>query len=187
MAGFTDGTLRKFWHANLGALRAMVRLSKPFVCAVTGFAPAGGTILALTADYRIMATGAKHTVGMNEFNMSLQIPQTYGEIYSAYLGEHRAWTSVQQAKMYTAEQAVEVGLIDEALPEEEVLPRALKYCRKLMNVYGPAYATTKRYQRKNLLACVARDIPTLVDDISKNLDDPRYKMMLEMFMASLRK
>ena len=187
MAGFTDETLRKFWHANLGALRAMVRLSKPFVCAVTGFAPAGGTILALTADYRIMASGAKHTLGMNEFNMSLLIPQTFGEIYAAYLGEHRAWASVQQAKMYTAEEAKAVGMVDEVLPEDEVLARAQKYCRRLMNVYAPVYATTKRYQRKNLLACVAGDIPAQVDEISSNLDDPRFKMMLDMFMASLKK
>lgn len=187
MAGFTDETLRKFWHANLGALRAMVRLSKPFVCAVTGFAPAGGTILTLTADYRIMATGAKHTMGMNEFNMSLQIPQMFGEIYAAYLGEHRAWAAVQQARMFTAEQALEVGLVDEVLPEDEVLARAQEYCRKLMNVYAPAYATTKRYQRKNLLACVAEDLSAQVDEISENLNDPRYKMMLEMFMASLKK
>ena len=187
MAGFTDETLRKFWHANLGALRAMVRLSKPFVCAVTGFAPAGGTILTLTADYRIMATGRKHTVGMNEFNMSLQIPQMFGDIYAAYLGEHRAWVAVQQATMYTAEQAREVGLVDEVLPEDEVLARAQKYCRKLMNVYAPVYANTKRYQRKNLLACVAGDIPAQVDEISENLNDPRFKMMLEMFMASLKK
>jgi 3,2-trans-enoyl-CoA isomerase len=187
MASFTDETLRKFWHANLGALRVMIRFSKPFVCAVTGFAPAGGTILTLTADYRIMATGSKHTVGMNEFNMSLQIPRTYGDIYTAYLGEHGAWTAVQQAAMYTAEEAIKVGLVDEVLPENEVLPRALKYCRKLMNVYAPVYATTKRYQRKSLLACVAGDIPAEVDEISKNLDDPRFKMMLEMFVASLSK
>ena len=187
MASFTDETLRRFWHANLGAIRGMIRFSKPFVCAVTGFAPAGGTILALTADFRIMATGSKHTVGMNEFNMSLQIPRIYGGIYTAYLGEHRAWTAVQQATMYTAEEAIEVGLVDEVLPENEVLPRALKYCRKLMNVYAPVYATTKRYQRKSLLACVAGDISAEVDEISNNLDDPRFKMMLEMFVASLRK
>ena len=36
-------------------LKAMVHYSKPFVCAITGFAPAGGTILTLCADYRIMA------------------------------------------------------------------------------------------------------------------------------------
>lgn len=187
MATFTDETLRKFWHANLGAIAAMVRLSKPYVAALTGFAPAGGTVLALTADYRVMAIGPKHTMGMNEFNMSLQIPELYADLITYYRGEHQGWVDVQQATMFTASAAVAAGLANEAVAEDEVLERATRYCRKLINVYAPVYATTKRYQRRRLLKRVNRDIPAQVDEISRNLDDPRFKMMLEMFVASLKK
>ena len=56
-------------------LKAMVHYPKPFVCAITGFAPAGGTILTLCADYRIMAQEPKHVIGMHEFKLSMIVPE----------------------------------------------------------------------------------------------------------------
>ena len=35
----------------------LAEFSKPFICALTGHSPAGGTVIAVAADYRIMAEG----------------------------------------------------------------------------------------------------------------------------------
>ena len=177
--------LREFFGAYLSALQTMVRFDKPLVAAVTGFAPAGGTIIALTADYRIMARGDKHTVGMNEFNMSLQIPKMMGDIFAYYTGEARAWKNVQQASMYTAEQAIPLGLIDEATEVDQVLPRAEAYCRQLMQVHYPVFKRTKRYLRHGLLAAVDHSIDEMVDTIAEDFNDPVFQQMMKMFVASL--
>ena len=163
----------------------MVRFAKPLVAAVTGFAPAGGTIIALTADYRIMAQGDKHTVGMNEFNMSLQIPRMMGDIFAYYTGEARAWRNVQQASMYTAEQAIPLGLIDEAAGVDQVLPHAQAYCRQLMQVHPPVFKRTKRYLRRGLLAAVDHGVEEMVDTIEEDFNDPVFQQMMKMFVASL--
>ena len=157
-----DG-LREFFHTYLSALQAMVRFEKPLVAAVTGFAPAGGTILALTADYRVMATGEKHTVGMNEFNMSLQIPKMMADIYAHYRGEAGAWADVQGARMYGAEA----------------------YCRQLMQVHHPVFHRTKRYLRRGLLAAVDHQVEQMVDVIAEDFRDPVFKQMMERFVRSL--
>ena len=177
--------LKEFFSAYLSALQTMVRFEKPFVAAVTGFAPAGGTIIALTADYRIMAQGAKHTVGMNEFNMSLQIPKMMGDIFAYYLGEPRAWKNVQQAKMYTAEEAIPLGLIDEATEVDQVLPRAEAYCRQLMQVHYPVFKRTKRYLRRGLIAAVDHGVDEMVDTIEEDFSDPVFKKMMALFVSSL--
>ncbi len=178
--------LAHFFYAYLAALQTMVRFDKPFVAALTGFAPAGGTVLALTADYRIMARGEKHTVGMNEFNMSLQIPKMMADIYAYYLGEPRAWADIQGARMYTSDEAVQHGLVNESLEAEEVLPRAEAYCRKLMQVHPPVFLRTKRYLRRHLLSVVDDDIEEMVDVIAEDFSDPVFKKMMEMFVSSLR-
>ncbi|MGB3800862.1 MAG: enoyl-CoA hydratase/isomerase family protein [Lewinella sp.] len=180
-----DG-LTEFFAAYLTALRTMVRLDKPLVAAMTGFAPAGGTILALTADYRIMARGDKHTVGMNEFNMSLQIPKMMADIYAYYLGEARAWADIQAARMYDSEAAVGHGLVNESLPEEEVLPRAQAYCRKLAQVHPPVFKRTKRYLRRGLLAAVDHNVEGMVEVIAEDFNDPVFKQMMELFVSKLR-
>ena len=180
-----DG-LREFFHTYLSALQAMVRFEKPLVAAVTGFAPAGGTILALTADYRVMATGEKHTMGMNEFNMSLQIPKMMADIYAYYLGEATAWADIQAARMYDSQAAVTHGLVNESAAPEEVLPRSLAYCHQLMQVHPPVYRRTKRYLRRGLLKAVDYDLTEMVDVIAEDFTDPVFKRMMELFVSTLK-
>ncbi|THH34984.1 enoyl-CoA hydratase/isomerase family protein [Neolewinella litorea] len=178
--------LREFFHTYLAALQTMVRFDKPFVAAVTGFAPAGGTILALTADYRIMARGEKHTVGMNEFNMSLQIPRMMADIYAYYRGEAGAWADVQSARMYNSDQALHIGLVNESVEVDQVIPRAVAQCRTLMRVHPPVFRRTKRYLRRGLLQAVDHEMQGMVDVIAEDFDDPVFKKMMEMFVSSLR-
>ncbi len=179
-----DG-LREFFFTYLAALQTMVRCEKPVVAAVTGFAPAGGTILALTADYRVMGRGPKHTVGMNEFNMSLQIPRMMADIYACYLGKPRAWADVQSARMYHSDEALAAGLVDESVEVDDVLPRALAHCRRLIGVHPPVYRRTKAYLRTPLPAAVDHDLGALVDVIAENFDDPVFKKMMELFVRQL--
>jgi len=178
---------REFWRNYLHALQAMVRFPKPFVCAITGYSPAGATIFTLCADYRIMGKGAKHVIGMHEFKMSMQIPEMLGDIFAYYMGEKEAWVSVQKAKLYNSDEAVEIGLVNESLEVEEVLPRAEKYLQKLMKVYPPVYKQSKEYFRKGLLKLVDRDIEAMVEVIADGYDDPFVQKSMELFLASLKK
>ena len=179
-----DG-LREFFFTYLAALQSMVRCEKPVVAALTGFAPAGGTILALTADYRVMGRGEKHTVGMNEFNMSLQIPRMMADIYACYLGEPRAWADVQSARMYNSDQALAAGLVDASVEVDEVLAVAQKHCRRLMQVHPPVYRRTKGYLRRDLLSAVDHDLEGMVDVIAEDFDDPVFRKMMELFVRKL--
>ena len=178
--------LREFFSTYLYALQTMVRFEKPLVAAVSGFAPAAGTILALTADYRVMAKGRKHTMGMNEFNMSLQIPKMMGDIFAYYLGEPRAWINVQQASMYTSDEALALGLVNESVEQEAVLERATAHCRKLMEVHPVVFRRTKRYLRRGLLEVVDHGVDEMLDTIAEDFSDPVFKKMMERFVASLQ-
>ena len=126
----------------------MVRFSKPFVCAITGFAPAGGTIYALCADYRVMARGEKHVMGMHEFKMSMQIPEMLCDIYTYVLGEEQAWKFIQNARLFNSDEALKIGLVHQSEEVEAVEPEAEKQLLKLMRVYAPVYKKSKGYFRK---------------------------------------
>ena len=183
----TPEEVNEFWVQYHLALQAMVRFSKPFVCAITGYAPAGATILVCTADYRIMGKGEKHRIGMHEFKMSMQIPELLCDIYAYTLGEKQAWEAVQKAKLFTSDEALTVGLVNESVEVEEVLERAEKYMKRQVAVYDKVYIKSKRLFRKGLLAIVDRDFAALEKDIAADNDDPKVKMMLQMFLASLKK
>lgn len=176
-----------FWKIFMESLQSMVRFSKPFICAITGFAPAGGTTIALCADYRIMGKGEKHVIGLNEFKMSLVIPEMMADIYAYHLGEKAAWEAVQNAKLFTAEEAVKVGLVNEAVEVEEVLEKAEARMQKMLKILPATYINSKAVLRKDLLKKVDRDIDSMTDGLRKHMDDPMTKKLFEMFLAKLKK
>jgi len=165
----------------------LIRFPKPLVCAITGYAPAGATILTLCADYRVMGKGDKHKIGMHEFKMSMLIPELLCDVYAYHLGEKAAWKAVQEAKLFSSDEALAIGLIDESVEVEEVLERAEKHLRKMINVYLPVYAKSKEYLRKALLKIVDRPIEPMVDFIAEGYDDPFVKQSMSMFLRSLKK
>jgi len=187
LATMNEDEGREFWRQYMGALQAMVRFSKPLVCAITGYAPAGATIFTLCTDYRIMGKGEKHKVGMHEFRMNMQISEMLCDIYAYHLGEVEAWKAVQQARLFNSDEALAMGLVDESVEVEEVMPRAEKHLKKVINVYSKVFAKSKAIFRKDLRKIVDRDLEALADDVIMFNRDPFLKNMVEMFAASLKK
>jgi Delta3-Delta2-enoyl-CoA isomerase len=65
--------MRQFFFDFFGLLRALGESSIPIVAAITGHAPAGGTVLAALCDYRVMARG-EFKMGFNEHRVGLPVP-----------------------------------------------------------------------------------------------------------------
>lgn len=176
-----------FWIEYIQALQAMVRYSKPFVCAITGYAPAGATILTLCADYRIMGKGEKHVLGMHEFKMSLQIPEILCDIYAYQMGEKNAWEAVQKAQLYNSDEALAMGLVNKSVEVEEVLSLAEKHLKKLMNVLPVVFKQSKQYFRKDLLKIVDRDAEVLAEEFISFIAHPDILNMVEIFAGTFKK
>ncbi len=177
----------EFWQTFIEALHTMIRFPKPLVCAITGFAPAAGTAIALCADYRIMAKGEKHVMGLHEFKMSMMIPEVMGDLYGYHMGEKQAWEAIQNAKLFNSDEAVKVGLANESVEVDEVMPRAEKHLAKLLRVHNSAFAASKRYMRHNFLKLANKDVTKMMLDMRTNFEDPNTRKMAELFLAKLKK
>lgn len=177
---------RNLWKYYSKACRSMVEYSKPFVCAITGYAPAGATIIALCADYRIMAKGEKHVIGLQEFKMSLPLPELLTDIYAYHMGEKQAWEALMMAKTFTSDEAIPAGLVNESMVAEDVLPRAEKVLSRLMYVIPAVYAHAKKNSRRELIKLVNKDDQKMIDDIITQAATPEINQMLSMFVSSIK-
>ncbi len=178
----------EFWESYMYLLQSMVQFSKPLVSAITGYAPAGATILVLCTDYRIMAQGDKHVVGMHEFKMHMQIPEMLCDVYTYHLGEIDAWKAIQQKRLFNSDQAVEAGLVDESLPVEEVLSRAEEYLQEQIAVFHKVFGQSKKWFRKRLRKLVLdRDVPALAKQTVDFNRDPELQAKVVEFMMQLKK
>lgn len=188
LATMNESQMIDFWETYMYVMQNLVNFSKPLVCAMTGYAPAGATILTLCTDYRIMGKGPKHVVGMHEFKMSMQIPEMLCDVYAYHLGELKSWKAVQQARLFNSDEALAIGLIDESVEVEEVMERAEKHLKKVMKVHPKVYAASKKYFRRQLHKIVMdRDVTALAKETVAFNKDPELQAYVIEFMMSLRK
>ena len=125
-------------------------LPKPTAAAITGHATAGGCILALCCDYRIIAQGRK-LVGLNEIELGVPVPYVADRILRQLVGQRQARDIIDTGAFYSPEAALQLGLVDDVLPLPEVTPAAIEKVRRLGSLSGQAFAEIKRYRTVSVL------------------------------------
>ena len=101
----------------------------PVIAAINGVAAGGGMELALSCDFRIASETAK--LGFPENNVGL-IPGSGGcSRLVKLVGLAHAKRLVMTGEMITAKRALEIGLIEEMLPADGLMPRAMELAAQL--------------------------------------------------------
>jgi enoyl-CoA hydratase/carnithine racemase len=101
---------------------AVATIAKPVIAAITGFALGGGLELALCADYRIVGRSAQ--LGLPEIRLGI-IPGTGGtQRLARLIGPGPAKKLIFTGRRLTADEAFELGLVDEVVADKDVYPAA---------------------------------------------------------------
>lgn len=118
------------WGAFFGAARSLAALRIPVVAALTGHAPAGGCVLSLCCDYRVMARSPNPAkpfmIGMNETQVGLAVPEGAQQLMRRVIGPYRAERLLVSGSMVTADEALRLGLVDTVVEVDQVVPHALE-------------------------------------------------------------
>ena len=118
------------------AFIAIARIPKPTVAAITGYALGAGCELALACDFRVAADNAR--LGQPEVLLGV-LPGAGGtQRLSRLIGPARAKDLIFSGRFVSAQEALQMGLVDEVVAPEEVYAAAQR--RVQGYVGGPAYA-----------------------------------------------
>jgi len=127
------------------AMWALYGLRKPVVAAVNGAAVAGGCILALTADERLLRRGSP--IGLNEVKVGVPLPWSVAVLVRASLPASALAQVALLGNNFQDEGAVAVGLAHAVLEadgfEQACLQRLAEYAERDVRALG----TTKAYLR----------------------------------------
>ena len=129
----------EFLPALSEAFLAVFDCPRPVVAAVNGHALAGGCVIAAAADVRLMSGG---TIGLTELLVGVQFPTVPLEIARHAFGP-RASLLALTAGTYDAETALRLGLVDEVVSPDELLPAAISRAKVLASYAPHVYAATK--------------------------------------------
>jgi enoyl-CoA hydratase/carnithine racemase len=114
----------------------------PVVGAITGHAIAGGLVLALCADVRIASGSGRY--GLTEVKVAVPYPAAAIGIVRAELSSVAARRLVLGSELTDAGECLALGVFDEVLPADAVVPRALDVAARLAAFPAEVYARSKR-------------------------------------------
>jgi enoyl-CoA hydratase/carnithine racemase len=144
-------TMDGVWHDFYGLLEAIAQSPIPIATAITGHAPAGGTVLAIFCDWRVMAEG-DYKIGLNEVQVGIQMPPLIVKALQRLIGSREAEHMAVGGELITVEKALRIGLVDDIAPPEQVVNRALEWCGRLLALPPEAMLGTRRDARADLCA-----------------------------------
>lgn len=129
--------------ATGGALvRRLYGASVPVVAACTGHAVAGGALMLLGCDVRVGAD-IPAKIGLNEVAIKMVLPDWAFTICDDRLSLRHRQRAIANARLTTPRDAVDVGFLDEVVPEDELLDRAVAIAAELAETLDPrAYLGT---------------------------------------------
>jgi methylglutaconyl-CoA hydratase len=121
--------------------RTLYELPKPTIAVVQGAAIAGGTGLATMCDFTLAAPGAKF--GYTEVRIGF-VPAVVSAFLVLQIGEKQARDLLLTARLFTSEEALGLGLVNEVVEAERLEARALELVAALKANSPEAQAATKR-------------------------------------------
>lgn len=169
-AGFDLGVMASGRDAAHGMLAGGFELSirllsfpKPVIIAATGAAVAMGSFLLLSADYRV---GSPKKIQANEVTIGMTMPVSAIEIMRFRLTPSAFQRANSLGSVFTGDEAVQAGWLDEVVEQDRVLARAKEFAATVAaTVHPAAHRDSKLKARKQALDAIRAGIGALESEL----------------------
>lgn len=138
----------RFWHAQTSALVKLYRSPLVTIAAVRGHCPAGGCVLALCCDVRIVTEDCK--MGLNEVALGISVPRYWVVLMEKLIGGARADTLLQTATFVPAAEAKAIGMVDAVVSKDHLMTTAAAEMKRRLAFPDSGRVSTKNFLRREL-------------------------------------
>jgi enoyl-CoA hydratase len=136
-------------------VRALFSLPRPVVAAANGHAIAGGCVMVLAADARLMADGAAR-IGIPELLVGVPFPAAALAVVRFAVPCDKIQSLIYTGRTLLPHDALATGLIDEVVAPDDLLARANDVARQLALIPPPVFRLTKQSLRAEALERIER-------------------------------
>ena len=143
--------IERIWRELYALMKTLASSPIPIAAAITGHAPAGGTVIALFCDWRVGARG-DFKLGLTEVQVGIPLPPIILAALRRQVGPRQAERLAVGGVILSPEEALNAALVDELALPEQVVERAVAWCRNLLELPAEAMLATRRRARADLLA-----------------------------------
>lgn len=175
-----------FWREFFQTASKLAMSPVPVVAAITGHSPAGGAVLSLFCDYRVMAEGP-FRIGLNEVQVGLVVPESIQHALRRIVGPYRAERLMVAGAMVESSEALACGLVDELTNVEQVVTRALHWMQGMLALPANAMLKTRAIARADLTKVWADPDALPIDEFLDAYFHPETQAVLQQLVARLKK
>ncbi len=178
--------LRRFMRRFSDVMLGVFGCPLPVVAAVNGHAIAGGCVLALMADVRLMADGP-YKIGLNEVALGIGLPAEVLEPARAQLPAASLQPLLLEGRLVQPAEAQRLGLVHEVTAEGELLEKSRERARVMAKLPGKGLAQVKRGLRQEALTRALATRDALVEEWLETWFSPGAQEVLKAAAAKLSK
>uniref|UniRef100_A0A0V0G5L7 Enoyl-CoA delta isomerase 1, mitochondrial n=1 Tax=Triatoma dimidiata TaxID=72491 RepID=A0A0V0G5L7_TRIDM len=177
---------RQFWRMLQDTWIKLYSTPYPTVAVINGHSPAGGCLLALSCEYRVIVP--KVTIGLNETQLGIVAPQWFQDCLRNVIGDRKAEIALTSGHMFTSDEALNAGLVDEIVSDKDAgIAAAEKFLKVHSKIPALARTSVKVGFRKDTLSRLlnGREVDTkiFIDFIFQ----PKVQEGLGKYLESLKK
>jgi len=186
LLGYDHAAMSQLWREFYALLKTMSCSSIPIAAAITGHAPAGGTVLASFCDWRVVADGT-FIIGLNEVQVGLPLPPVIFAGLRRLLGPRDAERLAVGGLLISPAEALRVGLIDEIAPPDQVIDRAMQWCQSMLALPHDAMTITRAEARADLKSYFDQNLDPEIEKVTASWWAPETQATLHAVAAKLGK
>lgn len=158
------------WGGFFGLLRTLASSHIPVAAAMTGHAPAGGCVIGLFCEYRVLAEGGSK-IGLNEVQVGVRMPRPIHAAAVRVVGARQAERLCTTAELIDDREALRIGLVDELAPVDQVTARAIAWLERLLPLPPDTLRRTRAVCHEDLVKAFA------------NLDEEQLELFLDEWFS----
>ncbi|MFY9561397.1 MAG: enoyl-CoA hydratase/isomerase family protein [Terriglobales bacterium] len=186
LLGLDRVAMAVLWREFYALLGTIAGSPIPIVAAITGHAPAGGTVLALFCDWRVMADG-DYKIGLNEVQVGIPLPPVILAGARRLVGPRQAERLAVTGGLFSPHEALGIGLVDELAALERVVDLAVESCQHLLALPAEAMTSTRRLARADLVAIFEADLEPELQRVIAGWWSPETQGTLRALVERLRR
>jgi enoyl-CoA hydratase len=186
LLGYDRPALRRFMGRFGELLMLLYGLRKPVLAAVSGHAVAGGCILAMTADHRVLRRGGAQ-IGLNEVRIGVPLPWPVAVLLKATVPPASLARIALLGRNFADDEAVAVGLADELADADGFEATCLARLGEFTDKDLVSVGRTKAYLRVAFLREMESAPPGADDDFLDSWFSPATQARIAEIVASLKK
>jgi enoyl-CoA hydratase len=179
-------TMRKFMARFEESMLRLFTLPIPLVAAINGHAIAGGCVIALQCDVRISSDNEGLRIGLNEAQIGLGLPPCVIEPLQLQVPPQWFSRIALAGEIFPAKEALRAGLVDEVVPEVELLSKAIARAKALAALPQAGVAHVKQSLRKPAADRIRANSEKEAERWMETFYSPETQRALQVVVAKLK-